>query len=82
MKAYRDGLLLGGKTSYTNLEIALDYIETVEANIQFFLNGKTNTMEFRLENARQDFGTFWKRIHAEGNFENAFGEWDIAHNAS
>ena len=82
MKAYREGILLGGEKSQTDMDIALDYIETIETNIQLFLKDKTNTMPFHLENAKHDFKLFWERIGAEGDFQKALKEWDTIYNAS
>ena len=82
MKAYREGILLDGETGQTPLELAYDYIETVESNIRHFLRDKTHSMEFRLEDAKEAFETFWERIGAEGDREKALAEWDVRHNAS
>ena len=43
---------------------------------------KNKKMEFKLENAKQDFQLFWDLIGAEGNIDAALSEFDIAHNAS
>ena len=82
MKAYRNGLLLGGMEGQSARAIALDYLDTVEANIALFLKEKSNKMEFRLETAKADFKGFWNRIGAEGDLERALIEWDVSHNAS
>lgn len=82
MKAYREGILLGGEQSQTDLAIAQDYIDTIETNIHFFLKDKTHTMPFQLENARHDFKVFWEWIGAEGNINKALDEWDIKYNPS
>ncbi|MDH5324358.1 MAG: guanine nucleotide-binding protein subunit gamma [Gammaproteobacteria bacterium] len=82
MKAYREGILLGGVPSQSTMEVALDYIETVEANIKLFLYNKSRTLKFSLESAKQDFKTFWDFIGAEGDYEAAVKEWDIPHNRS
>lgn len=82
MKAYREGILLGGEDSQSELDIALDYIDTIENNIKHFLKDKTNTMQFQLENAKHDFEVFWEGIYAEGNLKNALKEWDIKYNPS
>lgn len=82
IKAYREGILLDGEASQTDMDLAQDYIETIEANIELFLKDKTNTMRFRLENAKRDFKLFWKRIGAEGDYEKAVKEWDINYNPS
>lgn len=82
MKAYREGILLGGEAQQTAHAIARDYIETVEANIALFLRDKNHKMDFSLEHARRDFRVFWKHIQAEGDLESALLEWQVNHNAS
>jgi hypothetical protein len=82
MKAYREGILLLEEDHLAAEALALDYLDTVEANIALFLRDKPRQMPFRLECARQDFTTFWQRIGAEGDLEQALAEWDTRHNAS
>lgn len=83
MKAYREGILLhDDDRRAANEAIADDYIATVEANIAHFLKDKRHKMDFRLENARDDFRHFWHWIGAEGDLELALLEWDLRHNAS
>ncbi|MCW9004807.1 MAG: hypothetical protein OQK70_06050 [Gammaproteobacteria bacterium] len=82
MKAYREGILLGGQEGQSAHDLALDYIETVDQNIRFFLKDKNNMMDFNLESAKDDFQIFWKRINAEGDLPAALLEWDVSHNAS
>ena len=82
MKAYREGILLEGEAGQSAQEIALDYIDTIEANISCFLRDKRHTMAFRLEQAEADFSIFWDRIGAHGDLTRALAEWHIRHNAS
>ena len=82
MKAYREGILMQEEQSDSALELAQDYIETIESNITLFLKDKTHTLEFSLENAEQDFKRFWKLINAKGDFEAALSEWNTSYNAS
>lgn len=82
MKAYREGILLEGGAGQSAEAIALDYLDTVEANIALFLEDKRHTMSFRLEQAREDFRRFWRWIDAQGDLAKALTEWDINHNAS
>ena len=82
MLAYKEGILLGGDNAQSSHDIAMDYVDTVEANIALFLKDKTNVMNFQLENARQDFKSFWNTITAVGDLDKALREWDTAHNAS
>jgi len=82
MQAYKEGILLGGENNQSNQQIAEDYIDTVESNIEFFLKDKTNKMNFSLDNAKHDFEIFWELISAEGELNTALSEWDITYNAS
>lgn len=82
MQAYKDGILMEGQQGQSAYDVALDYIDTVEANISLFLKDKTRTMDFSLENAQNDFRTFWDFIGAEGKLEDALGKWDTSYNAS
>ncbi|MDH3355476.1 MAG: hypothetical protein OEL79_09715 [Chromatiales bacterium] len=82
MKAYKEGILLGGEESASSEDIARDYIETVEGNIKHFLKDKSNTMEFHLDSAKDDFREFWTHIGATGDLQRALSEWDVNYNAS
>ena len=82
MKAYREGILMQEQEQGSALELAQDYIETIESNIGLFLNDKTRILEFNLENSEQDFTRFWQAINAKGDFEAALAEWKTSYNAS
>lgn len=82
MQAYRQGVLLGGLVDQTDLEVAADYLQTIDANIRLFLRDKPYRMDFQLEQAQQDFPRFWQAIGAEGDMQAALAEWSIRHNAS
>ncbi|MBU0500973.1 MAG: hypothetical protein KJ558_12030 [Gammaproteobacteria bacterium] len=82
MKAYREGILLGEEENWPAPDLALDYLETVETNIQLFLKDKTRKIDFALERARTDFYRFWELIGAEGDLDRALREWEINYNAS
>lgn len=84
MSAYAHGihLYLPEDIRDRALTIALDYVDTVTANIALFLAGKPNQMGFQLENAKQDFLIFWERIGAEGDIDAALAEFDTAYNAA
>lgn len=82
MQAYREGILLGGMAGQGELELAADYIETVEANIALFLRDKPRRMTFRLEHAEEDFGRFWQAIGAAGERAAALAEFGRRYNAS
>jgi hypothetical protein len=81
MKAYKEGILLGGKNQ-TAEEIAGDYLDTIESNLSLFLKDKSHQSRFRLEQAEDDFKTFWRQIAAQGDMEMAIAEWHVLHNAS
>ena len=82
MKAYREGILLEGEAGQSAHALALDYLDTVEANIALFLKSKKNKMAFRLEHAKEDFRDFWHWIGAQGDLDKALAEWDHRYNAS
>jgi hypothetical protein len=82
MKAYREGILLGGQEGQSDLDLALDYVDTVEANINRFLENKTRIMEFKLASAAADFIVFWQCIGAQGDLDGALVEWQVKYNAS
>ena len=80
--AYRSAILMGPEFDDDPRKVSLDYVRTVNANIEFFLKDKTNKMNFRLENAETDFADFWKRIGAAGDYESALAEFRTSHNAT
>jgi hypothetical protein len=82
LKAYEQGILMHEQHLLPAQDIANDYIETVESNIQLFLKDKSNKMNVSVETAKSDFTRFWNNISAEGDLEKALAEWDINHNAS
>lgn len=82
MKAYRDGILMNVDEVVGADEIASDYLDTIDANIELFLKDKTNHMVFQLEQAKPDFELFWNRISATGDYRQALAEWDISYNSS
>ncbi|MDT8281232.1 MAG: hypothetical protein RQ982_00315 [Gammaproteobacteria bacterium] len=82
LKAYEQGILMHEKHLKPAEDIARDYVETVNTNIELFLKDKTKKMDFRIETARSDFTGFWNAIEAQGDLESALKEWDINYNAS
>ncbi|VAW68379.1 hypothetical protein MNBD_GAMMA09-2236 [hydrothermal vent metagenome] len=82
MKSYKEGILSGAENHITAAEIAEDYINTVERNIDFFLKDKTHKMTFTLENATANFREFWEKISAEGDITAALNEFNTHYNAS
>ena len=82
LKAYEQGILLHEQHLKSPLDIANDYITTVDSNIKFFLKDKSNKMLISLETINVDFPKFWEIINAQGNLDKALKEWDTNYNAS
>lgn len=82
MKAYREGILLGGEPAQDAHALARDYLDTVDGNIALFLRDKPRRMAFRLEHAEADFTAFWQAIEARGDLDAALLEWGTRYNAS
>lgn len=80
--AYQGKGIIMGCVEDDQYKIALDYIETVNENIRLFLKDKSKKMRFRLEAASDDFGVFYDRIGAEGDFGAAIKEFEFSHNAT
>ena len=80
--AYRDGVFIDVPPEVDGLAVALDYVETVNTNIEFFLRTKSKKMNVNLESIKEDFVRFWERIGAEGDRSAALAEFDVRHNAS
>lgn len=79
IRAYGEGIL---RRKDQSDEICLDYVRTVNANIEQFLKGKPRAMTIRLEEAVGTFPAFWERIGAEGDLHAAIDEFSVRHNAS
>ncbi len=82
LKAYRQGILLQETPRQAILDIALDYVDCVNSNIQLFLKDKSRAMSVDLESIEKDFRSFWDRIDAQGSLGDALQEWRIRYNAS
>lgn len=82
MQAYREGILMGGPTGCSDLAIAEDYLDTLDANIRHFLKNKTKQISVQLESAAHDFERFWDWIGAQGNLKAALAEWQRCYNSS
>lgn len=78
--AYAEGILM--RPDKKDEEMCLDYVRTVNQNIDYFLRDKPNQMEIRLKTAKTDFKRFWKAIGAKGDLQAALAAWDEASNAS
>lgn len=81
MRAYSSALIWQVPSTTDPLEVAHDYLRTVNSNIALFLRDKTKRLDFKLENARQDLPRFWEYIRAEGDFDAAMAEFDVRHNS-
>lgn len=62
--AYTLGILMRKKKDLLCIE---DYIETVNSNIDLFLQNKSRKMVVNLETIENDFSDFWDFIQAEGD---------------
>jgi hypothetical protein len=82
LKAFEQGVLMHEQHLLPANDIAGDYIETVETNIELFLKDKTNKLNVSLETAKTDFARFWEEISAQGNLSKALKEWETNYNAS
>ncbi|MEZ4805918.1 MAG: hypothetical protein R2815_00395 [Flavobacteriales bacterium] len=82
MKAYHGAMLMSYAGQNSQIEVAMDYCETVNSNIRQFLKDKPHRMDFALETAQEDFKKFWVWIGAEGDLDAALAEWTITHNAT
>jgi hypothetical protein len=63
-------------------QIGLQYYDTVNDNIKFFLRNKPHQMTMWLHEIKDPFRNFWERIGAQGDLGAALAEWDVRHNAS
>jgi len=80
VKAYTENILLSkGKRGE---RFCLDYVDTVNTNIAYFLRDKPQQMTINLEQVKNGFTKFWKEIGAEGNLEAALREFDNRYNPS
>lgn len=82
IRAYRESILMRLSVDKEPMAVALDYCDTVNSNIEYFLRDKNDVMHVSLENAKEKFQCFWQRISAEGDLSAALSEWDIAYNAT
>lgn len=79
VRAYSRAILMRQEDG---LDVALDFYDTVNANIRAFLAGKPRTMVVNLETAVRDFAEFWQRIGAAGDRDAALATFQVRHNAS
>ena len=81
MPAYLTGIYQGIERIGV-YDVALDYCETVTANIRAFLKYQPSRVTVDLESAKEGFRRFWKVAGLEGDLESALETWDVKHNAS
>lgn len=83
MKAFADGLIRQPSPDLANTRLlAKEVVDLGTSNIRHFLKGKSNQMEFHLENSERDFPKFWEWIDAEGDLASAMECWTVKHNMS
>ena len=82
IRAYRKTMLMGLPHSSAAMDVARDYCDTVNSNIELFLKDKPEKMDFSLEQAQRDFPKFWQLIGAHGDLAAALAEFDQKYNAS
>ncbi len=63
-------------------EIGLQYWDTVNHNIEMFLESKPLAMTMWLHDIKEPFARFWDAVGAEGSLDAALEEWDVRHNAT
>jgi hypothetical protein len=84
LSAYGHGIYLELPDNLETIanDLAIDYVATVNTNIELFLKHKSKTLTFQLENWSDHFPEFWARIGAQGNYDAAVSEFCIKHNTS
>lgn len=85
IRAYRGDILLNLTARQPDtplLDVCLDYVDTVTANIESFLQRRTHVLPVRLETIRDDFETFLGWIDADGDLNAARAELRRRHNAT
>lgn len=84
-KAFLTGILntpLEKADKETRYKVSSLYYDTVNANIELFLNDKSNKLTIHLETITEDFELLWHQIKAEGNFKKAIRELEKRYNES
>lgn len=84
IRAFRDGILMREAMPLTDLfQVSLDYVETVNSNIELFLKDKSRKIEIQIEHSlEQGLEKFWNDIGAEGDYPSFVAEFSKNHNAS
>ena len=82
--AYGNGVYLRipYESKIDSFKLAMDYIDTVNQNIEAFLLTKKNKLRIDISDPKSGFQEFWRLIGAQGDFQAALSEFDVAHNAT
>lgn len=80
VRAFGAGISM--KSGITPFEAATGLVETVNANIRFFLRNKPRRMTIRTETVTDEFPDFLAAIGAEGDHGAALAELSVHHNSS
>lgn len=84
VNAYAEGIkMLPPETldKQERLQICEDYVATVTANVDKFLQNKTH-LNIKLENISKDFEVFWNKIGAQGDLSAALQSFEKKNNTS
>lgn len=85
IKAFTEGVLLTTTLFMSKKDkekICGFYYDTVNANIESFLENKPHKLTIKLNKIGKGFDAFWSAIHAEGDLEKAHRELRTRHNKS
>lgn len=80
IKGYTDAILMS--KGEKGEAYCLDYVNTVNTNISYFLRDKPLQMRIHLEDIKGGFSTFWNEIGAEGDLDAALSEFNKQYNSS
>jgi len=85
LKSFSEGIMMQGYKKLSEqerMQVIHDYIDTVNNNISVFLNDKPHTLEMSLESIQEDFPSFCKMIHAQGDIDLALDSFNTPINTS
>ncbi len=80
--AYRSAILLNASHRLDRIQLCYDYVQTVTANIEVFLKGKSHQIEIEIDRPEDGFAKFWSDIGAQGTYQLALNDLLMRHNAS
>lgn len=82
MNAYGGrGILMGVDEKVSPLDLAMDYVQTINSNIELFLRDKPHVLTFDIEQATQQFPEFCHRIDADVDIDAGIHEFERRYNA-